>query len=321
MRRQCSAFPLPPTAPLPSPLHLPDMTTRKGIILAGGSGTRLRPVTTAVSKQLLPVYDKPMVYYPLSVLMLAGIREIMLISTPEDLPRFEALLGDGSAWGLDFSYAAQPSPNGIAQSLIIAEAFLNSSPSTLVLGDNIFFGNGLSTRLERAGSNDEGATVFVYPVANPSEFGVVDLDTDGHPVRLVEKPSHPKSHLAVTGLYFYDKQAPSIAKDIKPSPRGEFEITAVNQAYLEMGMLNVEQLGRGDAWLDTGTHESLLQASMFVETLESRQGLKIACPEEVAWRKGWIDDAQLSRLADALGSSSYATFLRALLSEHGSISA
>jgi len=296
------------------------MTKRKGIILAGGSGTRLRPVTTAVSKQLLPVYDKPMVYYPLSVLMLAGIREIMLISTPRARPMFEALLGDGSAWGLDFTYATQPSPDGIAQSLIIAETFLGSSPSAVVLGDNIFFGNGLPSRLDRAGSADEGATIFAYPVANPSDFGVVDLDVDGRPVRLVEKPKNPESHLAVTGLYFYDNQAPAIAGNIEPSPRGELEITAVNQAYLDLGMLRVEQLGRGDAWLDTGTHESLLQASMFVETLESRQGLKIACPEEIAWRNGWIGDAQLSRLASELSSSSYGTFLQALLAEPGSIS-
>ncbi len=289
--------------------------TRKGIVLAGGSGTRLHPVTAAVSKQLLPVYDKPMVYYPLSVLMLAGIRDVILISTPTDVPRFESLLGDGSRWGISIEYAVQPRPEGIAQSLIIADSFLNGSASALVLGDNVFFGNQLTTRLERAGSRTEGATVFAYPVANPEEFGVVDLDDDSRPIRLVEKPSKPQSNLAVTGLYFYDHLAPAIAKSIEPSARGELEITAVNQAYLEAGSLHVEQFGRGDAWLDTGTHESLLQASMFVETIESRQGLKIACPEEIAWRSGWIDDRDVEQVIEGMGKSTYGRYLREMLQE------
>lgn len=289
--------------------------TRKGIVLAGGSGTRLHPVTAAVSKQLLPVYDKPMVYYPLSVLMLAGIRDVMLISTPTDVPRFESLLGDGSRWGVSIQYAVQPRPEGIAQSLIIADSFLSGSASALVLGDNVFFGNQLTTRLERAGSRTEGATVFAYPVANPEEFGVVDLDDDSRPIRLVEKPNKPQSNLAVTGLYFYDHLAPAIAKSIEPSTRGELEITAVNQAYLEAGSLHVEQFGRGDAWLDTGTHESLLQASMFVETIESRQGLKIACPEEIAWRSGWIDDRNVEQVIEGMGKSTYGRYLREMLQE------
>ena len=291
------------------------MSTRKGIVLAGGSGTRLHPVTAAVSKQLLPIYDKPMVYYPLSVLMLAGIDDILLISTPTDLPRFEALLGDGSSWGISIQYAAQPRPEGIAQALIIAEPFLDGAPSTLVLGDNVFFGNQLTERLARAVERDEGATVFAYPVANPQEFGVVDLDDAGRPVRLVEKPESPQSNLAVTGLYFYDGLAPAIARSIEPSDRGELEITAVNEVYLEAGTLHVERFGRGDAWLDTGTHESLLQASMFVETIESRQGLKIACPEEIAWRNGWIDDCDMEALIGAMGKSTYGDYLRQLLSE------
>ncbi len=291
------------------------MSTRKGIVLAGGSGTRLHPVTAAVSKQLLPIYDKPMVYYPLSVLMLAGIDDILFISTPTDLPRFEALLGDGSSWGISIQYAAQPRPEGIAQALIIAEPFLDGAPSTLVLGDNVFFGNQLTERLARAVGRDEGATVFAYPVANPQEFGVIDIDDAGRPVRLVEKPDSPQSNLAVTGLYFYDGLAPAIARSIEPSDRGELEITAVNEVYLEAGTLHVERFGRGDAWLDTGTHESLLQASMFVETIESRQGLKIACPEEIAWRNGWIDDCDMEALIRAMGKSTYGDYLRQLLSE------
>jgi glucose-1-phosphate thymidylyltransferase len=291
------------------------MKHRKGIILAGGSGTRLHPVTRVVSKQLLPVYDKPMIYYPLSVLMLAGIREILVISTPADLPRFEMLLGDGASWGLDFNYAEQPRPEGIAQALTIAETFLDGAPSALVLGDNIFFGAGISQRLLHASSGDEGATIFAYPVANPSAFGVVTLDDAGNPVALEEKPLKPNSNLAVTGLYFYDDRAPHIAANISPSARGELEITAVNQVYLEAGELQVEQLGRGDAWLDTGTHDSLLQASMFVETIESRQGLKIACPEEIAWRQGWIDNEAVLAMANAMGDASYATYLRDVCKE------
>ena len=291
------------------------MSTRKGIILAGGSGSRLHPVTRAVSKHLLPVYDKPMIYYPLSVLMLAGIREILVITTPEDAPRFQALLGDGGDWGLTIEYCVQARPDGVAKALVIAEPFLDGSPSALVLGDNVFFGNGLRARLARASEHEEGATVFAYPVANPSDFGVVRLDIDGRPVSIVEKPESPESNLAVTGLYFYDERAATPA-----SARGEVEISDVNQAYLQDGMLRVEQLGRGDAWLDTGTHESLLQASMFVETIETRQGLKIACPEEIAWRQGWIDDAQFAALAAAMGAGTYGDYLRALISERGGVS-
>ena len=292
------------------------MTSRKGILLAGGSGTRLHPVTHVVSKQLLPVYDKPMVYYPLSVLMLAGIRDILMICTPEDLPRFKALLGDGSAWGLRLQWCEQPRPEGIAQALVLAESFLDGSPCALVLGDNIFFGNGMRKRLAAVDAQVEGATVFSYPVANPEAFGVIELDIDGRPVRITEKPSQPVSNLAVTGLYFYDGQAPTIAANIEPSERGELEISAVNQAYLDMGLLQVEQFGRGDAWLDTGTHETLLQASMFVETIEARQGLKIACPEEIAWRQGWISDEAFAALAEQCGASSYGAYLRQLASEH-----
>ena len=295
------------------------MNTRKGILLAGGSGTRLHPVTHVVSKQLLPVYDKPMVYYPLSVLMLAGIRDILIICTPEDLPRFQQLLGDGGNWGLSFTWATQPKPEGIAEALLIAEDWLAGAPSALVLGDNIFFGNGMRHRLARVDARDEGATVFSYPVANPAQFGVIELDIDGRPVRLVEKPEHPASNLAVTGLYFYDGQAPTIARNVTPSDRGELEITAVNQAYLDMGLLQVEQFGRGDAWLDTGTHDTLLQASMFVETIEARQGLKIACPEEIAWRQGWIDDDAFATLAEACSGSSYGAYLQQLLTENDTI--
>lgn len=295
------------------------MTARKGILLAGGSGTRLHPVTHVVSKQLLPVYDKPMVYYPLSVLMLAGIRDILIICTPEDLSRFQALLGDGSAWGLKLSWTTQATPEGIAHALVLGEAFLDGAPCALVLGDNIFFGNGMRDRLAKVDAQEEGATVFSYPVAHPSNFGVVELDIDGRPVRIVEKPEHPASNLAVTGLYFYDAQAPTIARNVQPSERGELEISTVNQAYLDMGLLQVEQFGRGDAWLDTGTHESLLQASMFVETIEARQGLKIACPEEIAWRLGWIDDHAFAALAQACSGSSYGTYLQQLLNENDTI--
>jgi len=295
------------------------MNNRKGILLAGGTGTRLDPVTRVVSKHLLPVYDKPMVYYPLSVLMLADIREILIITTPEDRPRYESLLGSGESWGVRFDYMTQDRPEGIAHALILAEPWLEGSSSALVLGDNIFFGNGLGSRLRAACAQSDGATVFAYPVADPSRFGVVQLDVDGRPVALEEKPDRPHSNLAVTGLYFFDAEAPAIASKIEPSHRGELEITEVNRAYLEQGRLHVEQLGRGDAWLDTGTHETLLQASMFVETIESRQGLKIACPEEIAWRRGWIDDESFSRLADDMAGSSYGDYLLALMREQGQV--
>ena len=291
-------------------------TRMKGIILAGGSGTRLYPVTTVVSKQLLPVYDKPMIYYPLSTLMLAGIRQILIISTPEDTPRFAELLGDGQQWGLELEYAVQDEPGGLAQAFLIGKDFIGDSSVSLVLGDNIFYGHDMSSMLMRAASISEGATVFAYPVQDPERYGVVEFDKQGNVLSLQEKPEKPRSRYAVTGLYFYDNKVISYAESIKPSPRGELEITDVNKCYLESGKLSVELMGRGSAWLDTGTHESLLQASAFIETLESRQGLKVSCPEEIAFRKGYIDQAQLYRLAEVMSKNAYGQYLK-LVAEEG----
>lgn len=285
---------------------------RKGIILAGGSGTRLYPITQGISKQLLPVYDKPMIYYPLSVLMLAGIREVLIINTPHEQALFKALLGDGSQWGMQFEYMAQPSPDGLAQAFILGREFLAGAPSCLVLGDNIFHGPGLTAMLKRADARVSGATVFGYWVQDPERYGVAEFDANGRVIGLEEKPAQPRSHYAVTGLYFYDGRAPEFAAALKPSPRGELEITDLNKVYLEEGSLQLEQLGRGYAWLDTGTHQSLLEAANYIETIEARQGLRVACPEEIAFNNGWIDEAQLMDLAKPLAKNGYGQYLMSL---------
>ncbi|ARJ42070.1 glucose-1-phosphate thymidylyltransferase [Pantoea alhagi] len=285
----------------------------KGIILAGGSGTRLHPITRGISKQLLPIYDKPMIYYPLSVLMLAGIREILIITTPDDMPHFQRLLGDGSEFGIRLAYATQPSPDGLAQAFIIGETFLNGEPSCLALGDNIWFGQGFSPKLKKVAARTQGATVFGYQVMDPERFGVVEFDDDFRAISLEEKPVKPRSNWAITGLYFYDSQVVEFARQVKPSSRGELEITSINQRYLEQGELSVELLGRGFAWLDTGTHDSLIEASTFVQTVEKRQGFKIACLEEIAWRNGWLDDDGLRRAAQALQKTGYGQYLLDIL--------
>jgi len=290
-------------------------TKRKGIILAGGSGTRLYPATLAISKQLLPVYDKPMIYYPLTTLMLAGIRDILIISTPQDTPRFEQLLGDGGQWGLNLQYAVQPSPDGLAQAFLIGADFIGNDPCALVLGDNLFYGHNFAGLLQAANAQTDGASVFAYPVHDPERYGVVTFDDSGKAVELVEKPKEPKSRYAVTGLYFCDNNVIDIARSIKPSARGELEITDVNNEYLKRGKLNVQIMGRGYAWLDTGTHESMLEASTFIQTIESRQGLKVACPEEIAYRSGWIDANAIEKLAQPLAKTGYGQYLLSMLRE------
>lgn len=296
-------------------MKIANQLNRKGIILAGGAGTRLYPASQVVSKQLLPIYDKPMIYYPLSTLMLAGIRDILIISTPQDTPRFSQLLGDGSQWGLNLQYAVQESPDGLAQAFLIGESFLQNSPSALVLGDNIFYGHDFASLLQSANDKASGATVFAYAVQDPQRYGVVEFDIHGKAISLEEKPTAPKSRYAVTGLYFYDRQVVRLAKQIKPSPRGELEITDLNRLYLQAGQLDVQTMGRGYAWLDTGTHESMLEAGQFIYTVEKRQGLKVAAPEEICWRNGWIDDAQLEKLAAKLGKSDYGHYLLRLVKD------
>lgn len=291
------------------------MQKRKGIILAGGSGTRLHPVSLAVSKQLMPIYDKPMIYYPLATLMLAGIREILIISTPHDTPRFEQLLGDGRRWGLELQYVVQPSPDGLAQAFVLGDSFVGSDPSALVLGDNIFYGHDLAHRLRAAAAQSHGATVFAYPVHDPERYGVVEFSSEGRAISLEEKPKTPRSRYAVTGLYFYDDRVVDLAKSLRPSLRGELEITDLNRLYLDSGTLDVQIFGRGDAWLDTGTHDSLLEAAQFIQTLEKRQGLKACCPEEIAWRNGWITADELTALAAPLAKSGYGQYLQRIVNE------